>query len=105
MPSERADKRDTHADGDKDETFGLGQLERALDGSADAEHGHSRVIALSIETQAQVTPLGLFDELAAGWPRCRCQDCGWWRAYSVETRFRVAKEGVGTVQRRLKTVD
>jgi hypothetical protein len=68
----------THADSDKDETFGLGQLERALDGSADAEHGYSRFIALPIETQAQVTPLGLFDELAARWMRCRCHDCGWW---------------------------
>lgn len=68
----------THADSDKDEAFGLGQLERALDGSADAEYGYRRVIALPIETQAQVTPLGLFDELAARWPRCRCHDCGWW---------------------------
>ncbi len=34
----QTDKRDTHADSDKDEAFGLGQLKRALDGSADAKH-------------------------------------------------------------------
>lgn len=92
----------THPDSDEDETFGLGQFDRALDGSADAEHGYSSVIALPVETQAQVAPLGLFDELAARWPCCRCKDCGRRRAYSVEAR--VAKEGVGTAQRRLEIV-
>ena len=93
---ERADKRDsTHADGDKDKAFGLRQLERALDGSADAEHGYSRIIALPVEMQAQVTPLRLLDELTTRWPRCRCNDNGWWGACSVEARF--TEEGVGAV--------
>lgn len=90
-------------DSDKDKTFGLGQLKRALDGSTDAEYGYGWVVALPIEAQAQVTPLGLFDELAPRWPWYRCDNCGWWRACSVEVRF--AKEGVGAVQRRLETFD
>ena len=46
------DKGDTYVDGDKDKTFGFGQLECALDRSVDAEHGYSHIVALPIETQA-----------------------------------------------------
>ena len=99
---ERADKRDsTHADGDQDEAFGLGQLERALDRSADTDDGHGRIFALPVDMQAQVTPLGLLDELTTRWPWCRCNDNGWWGACSVETCF--TEEGVGAVQRWLET--
>lgn len=72
-----ADNQDTHANSDKDEAFGLGHLERALDGSADAKHGHSRVIALLIETKAQIARLRFLDKLAAGWSSGHRGDRAW----------------------------
>jgi hypothetical protein len=58
-----------YTDGDKDKSFGFGQLECALNRSVDAEHGYSHIVALPIETQARVSLLGLFDKLTARWSR------------------------------------